>query len=133
MHSDAPQQYQQVNARKLYVGNLPYSTTDSDLHQMFGQYGEVTSASIVTDRMSGRSKGFGFVEFADEAAAAQAAEATNGMDMGGRNLVVNVARPLAPRTDRPSFGGGSRGGFRNDRGGNDRRGGGRDGGYSRGR
>lgn len=87
-------------ALKLYVGNLPYSTTDEQLKEMFAGEGEVTSAQVIMDRMSGRSKGFGFVEMADDAAAKAAIEKLNGKDFGGRNLVVNEARPMQPRAPR---------------------------------
>jgi len=128
MQQNAPQ----VNNKKLYVGNLPYSTNQDELQNMFSPFGQVTSATIITDRMSGRSKGFGFVEFANEEDAAKATEALHGSDMGGRPLQVNVARPPQPREDRQGGGGG--GGFRprfnNSRGGN---GGGSRGGYGGGR
>jgi RNA recognition motif-containing protein len=94
-------------AVKLYVGNLPYSTTDADLSAMFTEYGTVVSASVITDRDSGRSKGFGFVEIEEEDKAKAAIEALNGKESGGRNLVVNEARP---REDRPARSGGDRGG-----------------------
>lgn len=87
-------------ALKLYVGNLPYSTTDEQLKEMFAGEGEVISAQVIMDRMSGRSKGFGFVEMADDAAAKAAIEKLNGKDNGGRNLVVNEARPMQPRAPR---------------------------------
>lgn len=93
--------------KKIYVGNLPYDTNDSGLRSMFEEYGEVASASVVIDRDTGRSRGFGFVEMSDEAAADSAIEKMNGMDNGGRALVVNEARP---RTDRPRGGGGGGGG-----------------------
>lgn len=99
-----------VMAVKLYVGNLPYNTTDDDLKELFAPYGEVVSASVITERDSGRSKGFGFVEFEEESAAKAAIEALNGKDFGGRNLVVNEARPReerGPREDRPRRDGGS--------------------------
>jgi cold-inducible RNA-binding protein len=83
---------------KLYVGNLPYSTADADLSELFAAYGTVVSASVITDRDSGRSKGFGFVEMETEEQANAAIEALNGKENGGRNLVVNVARA---REDRP--------------------------------
>lgn len=97
-------------AKKLYVGNLPYKTTGADLEEMFSQAGTVTSATIISDKFSGRSKGFGFVEMADDEAAAKAIEMYNGQDMEGRNIVVNEARPMQPRAPRGNFGGG-RGGF----------------------
>lgn len=92
---------------KLYVGNLPYSITDQMLSDLFSQFGAVTSATVITDRGSGRSKGFGFVEFENEADAQKAIEEMHGKDYQGRNLTVNVARPKEPRRD---FGG-NRGGF----------------------
>lgn len=84
-------------AVKLYVGNLPYSTTDKDLEELFAPYGTVVSASVITDRDSGRSKGFGFVEMETEEQANAAIEALNGKEFGGRNLVVNIARPREER------------------------------------
>lgn len=108
---------------KLYVGNLSYSTTNQQLQDHFAQFGTVTSADIIMDRYSGRSKGFGFVEMEDDAAAQEAIAKANGADFAGRNIVVSVARP---KEDRPrgDFGGGDRGGDRRggDRGGyrNDR-------------
>lgn len=83
---------------KLYVGNLPYSTTDATLSDMFSAYGNVVSATIIMDRASGRSKGFGFVELEDDAAAQQAITEMNGKDVEGRQLNVSVARP---QEDRP--------------------------------
>lgn len=88
---------------KLYVGNLPFSTTSTELNEIFAAYGEVASADVITDRDTGRSRGFGFVEMADEAAK-RAIEELDGSDLGGRRLTVNEARP---RTDR----GGNRGGY----------------------
>lgn len=84
-------------AKKLYVGGVPYTATDADLRDAFAQAGEVTSATIIMDRMSGRSKGFGFVEMADDDAAAKAIEMWNGKDFQGRKLTVNEARPMQPR------------------------------------
>ncbi len=116
----------QDNPNKLYVGNLPYSVTEEELGQMYAQYGQVTSAKLIIDKMSGRSKGFGFVEFSNAQEAQAALEATNGMDMNGRPLMVKVARPFVPRERSQGFGGGG-GGFdrrprydRNDRRGGDR-------------
>lgn len=77
----------------LYVGNLPYSTTDSELESIFAEYGAVSSANIINDRETGRSRGFGFVEMADEAAARKAIEELGGKDYQGRPLTVNEARP----------------------------------------
>jgi RNA recognition motif-containing protein len=79
-------------ARTLYVGNLPWSTTEDDLVQAFSQHAQVVSARIITDRETGRSRGFGFVEVADEDAE-KAVEALNGTNLGGRDIIVNEARP----------------------------------------
>ena len=91
-----------MDKKKLYVGNLPWSMTNDSLREMFASYGEVVEAVIITDRMSGRSKGFGFVTFADEAAAEKAAAEMNGKTVEERQIVVNVARP---REERPAGGG----------------------------
>ena len=80
--------------KKLYVGNLPYSYRDSDLEEMFADYGTIASAVIIMDRQTNRSKGFGFVELEDEAMADKAVEELNGKDVDGRNAVVNEARPM---------------------------------------
>ena len=95
---------------KLYVGNLPYSVRDEDLAQAFGEYGAVTSAKVMMERDTGRSKGFGFVEMGSDAEAQAAIEGMNGQMTGGRALVVNEARPMEPRGPR-GFGGGGGGGF----------------------
>jgi len=87
---------------KLYVGNLSYEITADQLTQHFGQAGTVTSAVVITDKQSGRSKGFGFVEMSDEAGAKKAIEMFNGQEYEGRNLVVNEARPLQPRNFPPA-------------------------------
>lgn len=79
--------------QKIYVGNLSYSTTDQDFHELFAQHGGVESASVVTDRYTGRSRGFGFVEMTSSEEAQKAITALNGTDFQGRNLVVNEARP----------------------------------------
>jgi RNA recognition motif-containing protein len=86
---------------KLYVGNLPYSVRDSDLEQAFGQFGAVTSAKVMMERDTGRSKGFGFVEMGSDAEAKAAIEGMNGHEFDGRALVVNEARPMEPRTGGP--------------------------------
>lgn len=86
-------------AKKLYVGNLPYSTEDTNLSDLFSKIGAVISAVVIKDKMTGRSKGFGFVEMNDEDAD-KAIESLNGQDMDGRRLVVNEARPLEPRAPR---------------------------------
>jgi len=93
--------------QKLYVGSLPYKTSEDELQQLFGQYGTVTSAKVVTDRVTGQSKGFGFVEMSTEEEAQKAIEGLNGSQMGGRSLVVSVARPPEPRQE-GGFGGGRR-------------------------
>ena len=97
---------------KLYVGNLPYSYRDDDLLQAFSEHGTVTSAKVMMERDTGRSKGFGFVEMGDDAQAQTAIEAMNGQQIGGRGLVVNEARPMEPRPPRTGggFGGGGGGG-----------------------
>lgn len=78
---------------KIYVGNLTWGTTNDSLRDLFAQYGDVVDANVVTDRQTGRSRGFGFVEMADEVSGQKAIEALHGTDHGGRTLVVNVARP----------------------------------------
>ena len=96
---------------KLYVGNLPYSVRDEDLQQSFGQFGVVTSAKVMMERDTGRSKGFGFVEMASDAEAQAAINGMNGQPLGGRSVVVNEARPMEARPPRSGgFGGGSGGG-----------------------
>jgi len=96
---------------KLYVGNLPYSVRDGDLEQSFGQFGTVTSAKVMMERDTGRSKGFGFVEMASDAEAQAAISGMNGQALGGRSLVVNEARPMEPRPPRSGGGGGGGGGY----------------------
>ena len=83
--------------KKLYIGNLPFSATENELQTLFGELGEVTSAAIITDKMTGRSRGFGFVEMTNDEEADQAIEKFNGHEMDGRPLVVNEARPLEER------------------------------------
>src|SRR5206468_3500262 len=97
---------------KLYVGNLPYQVRDSDLEQAFSQFGQVTSAKVMMERETGRSKGFGFVEMGSDAEAQAAITGMNGQSMGGRSVVVNEARPMEqrPRGFGGSGGGGSGGG-----------------------
>jgi cold-inducible RNA-binding protein len=98
---------------KLYVGNLPYTYRDNDLEQAFSRFGPVSSAKVMMDRDSGRSKGFGFVEMGTEAAAQSAISGMSGQEVGGRQLVVNEARPMeqrAPRSGGGGYGGGSGGG-----------------------
>lgn len=83
---------------KLFVGSLPWATDDAQLNELFSQYGEVTSARVMTDKFTGRSRGFGFVEFANEADAQKAVDALDGSTLGGRQIVVNVARPREERS-----------------------------------
>ncbi|MDX2133047.1 MAG: RNA-binding protein, partial [Planctomycetota bacterium] len=115
---------------KIYVGNLPFQTTEDELRGLFEQHGEVSSASLVMDRETGRPRGFGFVEMQNDEQARAAMTALNGANVGGRDLVVNEARP---REDRGGFGGGgggrSRGGFGGGGGGGGYGGGGGGGGY----
>ncbi len=93
---------------KLYVGSLPYSTTEQQLSELFAQYGTVQSAKVITDRYTGQSRGFGFVEMATGEEAQKAITALNGFSLGGRTLVVNEARPQEKRP----YGGGGGGGDR---------------------
>lgn len=106
----------QVNNNKLYFGNLPFSMSEEDLSNLVADFGEVVDVKLITDFNTGRSKGFGFVEFADEDAAKAAVEALNETEVDGRAIFVKVARPKAPRRD--GFGGGrrdfNRGGDRNN-------------------
>jgi len=118
---------------RLYVGNLPYSVRDNDLQDAFAAFGSVTSARVMMERDTGRSKGFGFVEMADDAQAQAAIAGMHGQELGGRAVVVNEARPAEPRAPREGGFGGGRGGFggggRGPYGGGDRggEGGGNDG------
>jgi hypothetical protein len=118
---------------KLYVGNLPYSFRDEDLQQAFAPHGTVTSAKVMMERDTGRSKGFGFVEMGSDAEAQAAISGVNGQQYGGRGLVVNEARPMEPRPPRSGgggFGGGAGGGGGGyGGGGGGRSGGGGGGGY----
>jgi cold-inducible RNA-binding protein len=91
-------------AKKIYVGNLSFQTTEADVSEMFGNVGQVESVQIITDRDTGRSKGFGFVQMADDAAAEKAIAALNGKEVNGRQLTVNEARPM----EKKNFGGGGR-------------------------
>jgi len=98
-------------AKKLFVGGIPWATTSDDLQQLFSQHGTVASATVITDKMTGRSRGFGFVEFENDAEADAATAALNNSDYNGRTLVVKEARPLEDRPKR-SFGDrGGRGGY----------------------
>lgn len=108
----------------IYVSNLSWGTKNDSLQDLFSQYGEVTSAIVITDRETGRSRGFGFVEMPDDKEGQAAIDALNNTDFEGKTISVNVARP---RAEKPSYGGGNRGGY----GGGNR--GGNGGGYNRGR
>lgn len=118
---------------KLYIGNLPFSATDADLREVFGAHGTVTDAIVMMDRVTGRSRGFGFVTFSSPEEGKAAIAALSGADMGGRNLTVNEARPMEERPPRREggFGGGGGGGYRGGGGGGGgyRGGGGGGGGY----
>ncbi|HEX7017895.1 MAG TPA: RNA-binding protein [Patescibacteria group bacterium] len=118
----------QTNPKKLFVGNLPWSVGEDQLRDLFAEFGDLVDVKLVIDRMSGRSRGIGFVEYATEEEAQAAIDAMNGKEVDGRALNVNVARPPRPREDRGGFRshgggynnrGGDRGGYRggNDRGG----------------
>jgi len=117
---------------KLYIGNLPFSATEADLREVFGAHGTVTDAIVMMDRVTGRSRGFGFITFSSPEEGKAAIAALSGADMGGRNLTVNEARPMEERPPRReggySGGGGGGGGYRGG-GGGGYRGGGGGGGY----
>jgi RNA recognition motif-containing protein len=98
---------------RVYVGSLPYATTDAKLEEIFSQFGTVESARVITDKLTGRSKGFGFVEMSSSAEAQNAIQALNGSELDGRSLTVNEARP---QERRPSFDGGRGGADRRDSG-----------------
>lgn len=110
-------------SKKLFVGGLPYSTTDTELQTAFSKAGTVVSATVIVERETGRSKGFGFVEMSSDAEAQAAIDMFHEKDFGGRNIIVNIARPMEERPPRRDY---DRGG---NRGGNDR--GGYGGGYGR--
>lgn len=97
-------------AKRLYVGGLPYETTDDELKELFSEAGTVESAKVVTDRYSGRSRGFGFVEMANDDEAMKAIESMNGKQIGERSITVNEAKPMGERSERGGFGGPRRGG-----------------------
>lgn len=112
---------------KLYVGNLPYTVRDEDLQQAFGEFGAITSAKVMMERDTGRSKGFGFVEMGSDAEAQAAIAGMNGQSLGGRSITVNEARPMEARPPRTGGFGGGGGGY----GGGGRSGGGGYGGGDR--
>ena len=112
---------------KLYVGNLPYTVRDEDLQQAFGEFGNITSAKVMMERDTGRSKGFGFVEMGSDAEAQAAINGMNGQSLGGRSITVNEARPMEARPPRTGGFGGGGGGY----GGGGRSGGGGYGGGDR--
>lgn len=97
-----------IMENKLYVGNLPYSFSDNDMERTFSAFGSVNSAKVIMDRDSGRSKGFGFVEMASAAEANAAVQALHGQDLGGRDMVVNIAKPMEARAPRAGGYGGNR-------------------------
>lgn len=102
-------------AKKLYVGNISYQTTEDDLNTLFSQAGNIESVKIINDQYSGRSKGFGFVEFSTQDEADKAVSMFNGYTLGERKLIVNEARPQAPKRSGGGFGGGGGGGGRGRR------------------
>src|SRR5437879_2780874 len=109
----------QTMNKKLYVGSLPYSITEDELRELFSSYGPIDSVRIITDKFTGQSKGFGFVEMANGEDAKKAIDGINGKQIGGRTLIVNDARPEQKRER--SFGGGGGGGGGGDRWGDDSR------------
>ena len=113
---------------KLYVGNLPYTVRDEDLQQSFGEFGSITSAKVMMERDTGRSKGFGFVEMGSDAEAQAAIAGMNGQSLGGRAITVNEARPMEARPPSTGGFGGGGGGYGGGGGGGDRSGGGYGGG-----
>lgn len=99
----SPELFSNLMEKKLYVGNLPYETTDADLKELFSQAGNVSSASVIIHKATGRSKGFGFVEMSTEEEAKKAIDTFNGSDVGGRKITVDEARPMRPRSERGRF------------------------------
>jgi RNA recognition motif-containing protein len=112
----------------IFVGSLPFSLEEAKLKELFEEFGEVTSVKIISDKYSGRSKGFGFVEMSDDEQAKKAIEGLNGSEVDGRSIVVNEAEERKPDSRRSNFGGGDRGGF-NKGGGHGGRGGDNRGGF----
>ena len=118
-------------AKKLYVGSLPYDTTEDQLHSMFTAHGQVTSAKLITDKYTGQSKGFGFVEMTNDNEAAAAIQKLNGTNLGTRQIVVNEARPMEERGKGGGFGGRGGGGFGGKGGSGGGKGGSRNQGFNR--
>ena len=114
----------------IFVGSLPFSLEEAKLKELFEEFGEVTSVKIISDKYSGRSKGFGFVEMSDDEQAKKAIEGLNGTEVEGRSIVVNEAEERKPDSRRSNFGGGDRGGY--NKGGGQGRGGDSRGGYNKG-
>ncbi|MCX5790830.1 MAG: RNA-binding protein [Elusimicrobiota bacterium] len=105
-------------SKRIYVGGLPFKTTEEEMNTLFATYGQVTSAKLITDKYSGQSRGFGFVEMPNDEEAVAAMEKLNGSEFGGRKLTINEARPMEARPRTGGFGGGRDGGGRGgDRGG----------------
>jgi RNA recognition motif-containing protein len=104
-------------SKRIYVGGLPFKTTEEEMNTLFATYGQVTSAKLITDKYSGQSRGFGFVEMPNDEEANAAIEKLNGTDFGGRKLTINEARPMEARPRTGGFGGGRDGGRGGDRGG----------------
>ena len=104
-------------SKRIYVGGLPFKTTEEEMNGLFATYGAVTSAKLITDKYSGQSRGFGFVEMPNDEEAVAAMEKLNGSDFGGRKLTINEARPMEARPRSGGFGGGRDGGRGGDRGG----------------
>jgi cold-inducible RNA-binding protein len=113
----AARERDEIMGKKLFVGNLSYSLDETQLGEIFGEFGTVESVAIVNDRETGRSRGFGFVEMANDAEAQAAIDALNGAERGGRAMTVNEARPRDDRPRRPGGGGGGGGGFKGGGGG----------------
>lgn len=104
-------------SKRIYVGGLPFKTTEEEMNTLFSGYGQVSSAKLISDKYSGQSRGFGFVEMPNDEEAIAAMEKLNGSDFGGRKLTVNEARPMEARPRSGGFGGGRDGGRGGDRGG----------------
>ncbi len=104
-------------SKRIYVGGLPFKTTEEEMNTLFATYGQVTSAKLITDKYSGQSRGFGFVEMPNDEEAVAAMEKLNGSEFGGRKLTINEARPMEARPRTGGFGGGRDGGRGGDRGG----------------